>query len=99
MDNATLTAAVHSAMLPYARKGPNSRSIFTRSDDDTAFLVVTVSRKSAAFGSLLVLIEGETVIIERDQNDKPLVEALLAAGVPRAQIILAYAGEPVPEVV
>jgi hypothetical protein len=29
--------------------------------------------------------------------NKPLVDALVDAGVPRAQIILAYAGEAVPE--
>jgi hypothetical protein len=37
------------------------------------------------------------VVIERDQNDKLVVDALLQAGVPRSQIVLAYAGEHVPE--
>lgn len=30
-------------------------------------------------------------------NNKPLVDALMQAGIPRAQIILGYAGEAVPE--
>ena len=37
------------------------------------------------------------IVIERDVNDKPLVDALLQAGIPRKQIVLAYAGEPVNE--
>jgi sulfur carrier protein ThiS len=47
--------------------------------------------------SLVVLISGDKVIIEQDRNDKPLVDALVQAGIPRSQIILAYNGEPVPE--
>jgi hypothetical protein len=30
-------------------------------------------------------------------NNKPLIDALVQAGIPRAQIILAYAGENAPE--
>ena len=37
------------------------------------------------------------IIIERDVNDKSLVDALLQANIPRSQIVLAYAGEPVNE--
>ena len=37
------------------------------------------------------------IIIDRDINNKPLIDALVQAGVPRTQIILAYMGEPVPE--
>jgi sulfur carrier protein ThiS len=60
--------------------------------------VVTVPHnKGNAFISLLVRILGETVVVERDQNDKPLVDALAQAGIPRSKIILAYAGEAVPE--
>ncbi len=40
---------------------------------------------------------GARIVIERDVNDKPLVEALLAANIPRQQIVLAYAGEPAEE--
>ncbi len=47
--------------------------------------------------SLLVRMLGETIVIEHDQNDKPLFEALVQAGIPRTQIVMAYAGEPVPE--
>lgn len=44
---------------------------------------------------LIVRVVSDPIIIERDVNDKPLVDALLQAHVPRRQIVLAYAGEPV----
>jgi hypothetical protein len=42
-------------------------------------------------------VVGDKIIIEVDQTDRPLVDALIQAGIPRQQIILAYAGEPIPE--
>jgi XisI protein len=91
-----LTSVVRTAVMGYARKGLNSQSHLTHNDDDTVFSVVTVTQKNTSFVSLLVRVAGETVIIEQDRNDKPLVDALVQAGIPRSQIILAYAGEPVP---
>jgi hypothetical protein len=46
-------------------------------------------RGSALFARII----DETIIIESDNTNKPLVDALMDAGVPRTQIILAYAGE------
>jgi hypothetical protein len=34
---------------------------------------------------------------EEDPTDKKLVDALLQRGIPREQIVLAYAGEPIPD--
>ena len=42
---------------------------------------------------VLARLEHGVVIIDRDQTNKPLVDALMQAGVPREKIILAYAGE------
>jgi hypothetical protein len=95
----SLKDTVRAVMMGYARKGLNSHSVLTYNDDNTILSVVTVPKgKSSSFVSLLVRILADTVIIERDQNEKPLVDALIQAGIPRSQIILAYAGEPVPEV-
>ncbi len=92
----TLASAVRAAIMGYARKGLNSQSYFTHNDDNTVFSVVTVTQQNTSFVSLLVRLFGETVIVEQDRNDKPLVDALLQTGVPRSQIVLAYVGEPVP---
>ncbi|GIK67262.1 MAG: hypothetical protein BroJett018_50560 [Chloroflexota bacterium] len=44
-------------------------------------------------------IKGDYIIIEDDRTDKPLVKRLVAAGIPRERIILAYANEPLPNAV
>jgi hypothetical protein len=46
---------------------------------------------------VMARVLGDTVIIEADTTDRPLVDALVANGVPRDKIVLAYAGEPSPE--
>ncbi len=37
------------------------------------------------------------IVIEVDNTDKPLMDALVQQGVPREQIVLAYAGETLPD--
>jgi hypothetical protein len=44
-----------------------------------------------------VRIDGDRVIIEEDVTDRPLVDALVQAGIPREKIVLAYAGEAAEE--
>lgn len=84
----------------YAGKGLNSMSYLTQNDDGTVFTVTDFAQirgKHVVGISLVIRVVGESIIIERDQNDKIALDALVQAGVPRTQIILAYAGEPVPE--
>ncbi len=45
---------------------------------------------------VMARVEGDKVIIEEDLTDRPLVDALLQAGIAREQIVLAYAGDPIP---
>ena len=46
---------------------------------------------------VMARVVGDHVIIDEDTTDKPLVEALMInGGIPREQIILAYAGETLP---
>ncbi len=46
---------------------------------------------------LMVRIVGDVVVVERDMSDKPFWKDLIAAGVPREQIVLPYAGETPPD--
>lgn len=46
---------------------------------------------------VLARVVDDLVIIEVDNTNKPLIDALEQRGVPRSQIVLAYAGEPVPD--
>jgi hypothetical protein len=42
------------------------------------------------------VVDDKVIILEDTTIDKPLVDALVQAGVPREQIVLAYAGETLP---
>jgi hypothetical protein len=91
-------STVLDVIAEYARKGLNSQSYLTHDDGDNLFSVFTVHTPSnKSFLSLSVRVLPDLTIIDSDRNDKPLVDALIQAGIPRQQIILAYAGEPIPE--
>ncbi|HLA42505.1 MAG TPA: element excision factor XisI family protein, partial [Aggregatilineales bacterium] len=45
---------------------------------------------------LIARILNEHVIIDVDITDRPLFEELMRCGIPREQIVLAYAGEQFP---
>ncbi len=99
---ASLNEIVREVVAGYAGKALNGYSYLTQSDDGDIFTVVDVARvkgKHISGVSLIVRIAEGNVIIERDQNDKLVVDALLQAGISRDAIILAYADEPVPEIV
>ncbi len=84
----------------YVGDALNGYSYLTESKDGTAFTVVSVGYlpdKRIVDVSLIVRLVGDRIVIERDVNDKPLVDALLQANIPREQIVLAYAGEPTNE--
>jgi hypothetical protein len=42
------------------------------------------------------VVDNKVIILEDTTIDKPLYEALMQAGIPRDQIVLAYAGETIP---
>ena len=84
----------------YTGEALNGYSYLTESKDGAAFTVVSVGYlpdRRIVDAGLIVRLMGDRIIIERDVNDKPLVDALLQANIPREQIVLAYAGEPVNE--
>ena len=97
----TLRSLIKQVLEGYAIPGANFISSLTVSDDGNTFSVVDVARdyegKRFVATSIHVRLVVDKVVIEHDDNDKPVVDALVQAGIPREQIILAYAGEPVPE--
>ena len=95
-----LQQTVRQVVAGYAGKVLNGYSYLTQSEDgnvSTEVDVAQVKGKRVAGVSLVVRIVGDKVIVERDQNDKLIVDALMQAGIKREDIILAYAGEDVPE--
>ena len=96
----SLKDVVRQVVAGYAGKGLNGISYLTQSEDSSVFTVTDFARirgEHISGVSLMVRIVGDLVIVERDQNDKILKNALIQAGIPREKIILAYSGEPVPE--
>lgn len=84
----------------YTGEALNGYSYLTESKDGAAFTVVSVGYlpdRRIVDAGLIVRLVGDRIIIERDVNDKPLVDALLQTNIPREKIVLAYAGEPVNE--
>lgn len=100
MDTLTLKQALKQVLHQYTGEALNGYSYLTSDPDGQVFASVTVGRskgKEYSFVDLVIRLVADTVVIDKDANSDPLYEALLQAGVPREQIILAYAGEPVPE--
>jgi len=98
MDN--LKQMVEQEMREYAGEGLNGYTYFTKSDDQTIMSIVFVGEvrgRQFTTTSIMVRMVGTRIIIEDDRTNKPLVDALMQAGVPRDQIVLAYAGEQTEE--
>lgn len=80
----------------YAGEGLNSYAYLMNNADNTAFAVIasaSVRGKPVVNTGVLARVENDMIIIERDMNDKQVVDALVQNGIPRNKIILAYAGE------
>jgi hypothetical protein len=84
----------------YSGKAFNGYSYLDTNHEQTHFVITSVGiirDRRVVNTAIIVQLVNDTIIIDRDIFDKPLVDALLQAGVSRSQIILAYAGETVPE--
>jgi hypothetical protein len=84
----------------YAGRAFNGYSYLDSNSDQTHFVITSVGQireRRVVNTAIIVQLINNKIIIDRDIFDKPLVEALVQAGIPRSQIVLAYAGEPVSE--
>ena len=96
----TLKATFDATITGYTGEGLNGRAYLVHDpvlEIYTVFSVGYRQQRRVTDANLIVRLMDNKVVIERDMNDKPLADALIQAGIPRTQIILAYAGEPVPE--
>lgn len=92
----TPSCALESAMSGYAGEDLNGYSYLTRSADGQVFTIISIGalrERHFAATSLVARVVNDHIVIDHDVNDKPLVDALVSAGIPRQQIVLAYAGE------
>jgi len=96
-----LTRLLIEVLEGYTGSAVNGYSYLTSSTDQRHFVVTsigTVQGKRIVNTGIVVHLSQDTIIIDSDINNKPLVDALVQAGISRTQIILAYEGEPVPEI-
>jgi len=98
MDRVETT--LHDVIAEYAKPGLNAISYLTYSEDRRVIAVVDQSiQKGERYSDvgLLVRLINHWIVIEYDANSIPLYESLVDAGISRERIILAYAGETIPE--
>jgi len=98
----TLAEIVREEVTKYAGGGRGANIILFPLLDDVhqTYAVNAVdypTRNDVAGVVVLARIVGDKVVIEEDTTDKKLVDALLQRGIPRDKIVLAYAGEPIPD--
>jgi hypothetical protein len=93
---ASLTDLVKEVVFGYATAGLKLRTFALSNEEQAAYAVIVVDwpeRHRPAGVVVLTRVEGDQVIIEEDLTDRPLVEALVNAGIPRERIVLKYAEE------
>jgi len=77
----------------------NSYTVFN--PDQNVFAVVDVPdhypRKFPVSIAVMARIVGNMVLIDEDTTDRPLVDELMRAGIPREQIVCTYIGESLPQ--
>jgi hypothetical protein len=96
-----LTAIVQHEVKDYAVPAYKARTYFVGDEKHRIYTVIVVPDdnypvKTKAGVTVMARIVEDKVVIDQDITDRPLYEALMEAGIPREQIILAYAGEQVP---
>ncbi len=96
MDSLAKTVKEH--VLWYAGGGFNLKTFPMVNEEQQAYSVIVTdvpTHKRPVSIAVMARVMGDTVIIEEDTTDKPLVERLVQSGIPREKIILAYKGEPI----
>jgi hypothetical protein len=97
MDN--LKDVVKQVVFGYASGGLELKAFPMINEEYQVYAVLVVDYPVHHYDAGIVVmarIEDDKVLIEEDRTDRPLLDALVQAGIPREKIVLAYAGEAVP---
>lgn len=95
-----LDEIVKKTVFWYAAGGTNLQTFPLANEERHTYAVTIIDtpvRRRPAGVVVMARVAGDKVIIEEDVTDRPLVDALVANGVPREKIVLAYAGETLEE--
>ena len=98
---ADLTTIIQQQVKDYAVPTYKAKTYYVGDEKQQIYTVIVVPNDnypiSAKAGiTVMARIVDDHVVIDQDITDRPLYEALVGAGIPREQIILAYAGEVLP---
>lgn len=99
MESTTLKEILLEELEKYTGSGLNDYAYLTTNDAEGIYTIVAIAtvRDKRLVGTVLIArLVNDQVIIELDQHDKTLSEALNVRGVPENQITLAYRGESLP---
>ncbi len=93
---------VRKVIEAYATAAYKAKSYYIEDNSRQLYTVLTVPNHDYPIDTkpgviILSRIVDDLIVIEQDNTDRPLYEELLRNGIPREQIILAYAGETIPE--
>lgn len=94
-----LRAILEDTLSSYAGEALNGHLYLTKSNEDALFSIMSIAKvrnETIIETGIVARIIADTIIIEEDINNKPLVDALVQNGIDRQQIVLAYAGEAIP---
>lgn len=95
-----LSEVVKGQVQWYAGEGLGVELVSLVNDQKHVYAVAvldTPTHKEPPEFMIMARVKGDRVIVEADTTDRPLVDALMQAGIPREKIVLAYAGETMPE--
>ncbi|GIK64899.1 MAG: hypothetical protein BroJett018_26930 [Chloroflexota bacterium] len=95
-----LAEIVKQEVFWYAGEGLGVELVPLANDKKQVYAIAVVdapTHKQPPEFMIMARVKGDRVIVEADTTDRPLVDALVAAGISRDKIVLAYAGEPIPE--
>lgn len=93
MDTPTLKQILLEEMRDYAGEGINAFSFLTISEDEQVYAIIDfadVLGKRLVGAVLVARLLDDRIYIDLDYNNKMLVDALRARGVPENQIVLMY---------
>ncbi len=98
-----LATTVQHEVAEYANvRGWKAKVYFVDDEKRRIYTIIVVPEKDHPLLSnprinVMARVVDDQIIIDEDITDRPLYEALMEAGIPREQIILAYAGETLPD--
>jgi len=98
MDTTTVKQILLEELDRYTGEGLNDYAYLTTNEAEQIYTIVDIAtvRGKRLVGTVLVArMVNDRIVIELDQHDKMLVDALKAPGVPETQIVLAYRGETI----